>query len=83
MNTRTFCNESNTYLIDEENIPKHLSEISNYTWRTATCGELSKDHIGRIVTLCGWLEYHRMNKFIVLRDSYGQIQLILNRNVSE
>lgn len=29
------------------------------------------------MTLCGWLEYSRMNRFFTLRDGYGRIQVLI------
>ena len=46
--------------------------------RDATCGELRADHIGRRVTLCGWVNKSRNLGglyFIDLRDKYGLVQL--------
>ncbi|KAJ8920920.1 hypothetical protein NQ315_015713 [Exocentrus adspersus] len=81
---RAYCSPSsqdrNIYLIDEEenlNCNEDKS-INKYTNRSHTCGELRSGNVGQTVTLCGWLEYHRMNKFVVLRDSYGETQLLLN-----
>lgn len=59
----------------------HLHSVNKYTNRTHTCGELNINHKGQKVTLCGWLEYQRMNKFIVLRDSYGETQLVITEKV--
>ncbi|XP_039255484.2 aspartate--tRNA ligase, mitochondrial-like [Styela clava] len=50
---------------------------NEYCWRTHTCGELQKNHIGDEVTLCGWVEFKRMKKFVVLRDWHGQVQILL------
>ncbi|KAF4519970.1 hypothetical protein B566_EDAN005470 [Ephemera danica] len=46
-------------------------------YRSYNCGQLRSNDVGRKVTLCGWLQYHRMSgKFIVLRDGYGCTQII-------
>lgn len=73
----------NVYLVDEDDTSG--SDISNnvnkYTQRTHTCGDLRSDNVGERVVLCGWLEFQRMNKFVVLRDSYGVTQLIISEKV--
>lgn len=49
--------------------------------RTHTCGELRKEHAGKEVTLCGWVEAHRVQgklSFIMLRDRYGTTQVFVN-----
>ncbi|KAF5298487.1 hypothetical protein FQR65_LT01266 [Abscondita terminalis] len=69
----------NLYLIDEpedENLPK-LSNFNKFTYRSYNCEQLRLEHVGERVTLCGWLEYQRMNKFLVLRDGYGHTQVII------
>lgn len=55
---------------------------NKYTNRSYTCGELRKNNVGENVVICGWLQYQRMNKFVVLRDSYGETQAILSDKVS-
>ena len=47
--------------------------------RTHTCGELTKDDIGKEVTLCGWVHARRDHGkvfFIDLRDRYGLTQVV-------
>lgn len=69
------------YLYDEitEKIRPHST--SKFTDRTHTCGELRVSHVGQTVVLCGWLEYRRMGKFAVIRDSYGHTQLLVRKEV--
>jgi aspartyl-tRNA synthetase len=59
-------------------------------YRTHTCGELRKEHIGREVTLAGWVQTIRKFgsiSFIDLRDRYGLTQLLfgeeLNKEMAE
>lgn len=51
--------------------------VNSFTYRTHNCGELCATDEGKEVTLCGWLEYLRMNKFFTLRDGYGQTQILI------
>ncbi|MEK6854856.1 MAG: aspartate--tRNA ligase [Nanoarchaeota archaeon] len=51
--------------------------------RTHTCGELRKDHIGKSVKLCGWVDTIREHGsliFIDLRDRYGKTQVIVTKS---
>lgn len=51
--------------------------VNEFTDRTHNCGELTEKDEGKNVTLCGWLEFSRMNKFLVLRDGYGHTQVLI------
>lgn len=55
--------------------------VNRYALRTHTCGELTLKNLGEKVKLCGWIEFQRMGKFIILRDSYGSIQLLIPKDV--
>ncbi|KAK6108040.1 tRNA synthetases class II (D K and N) family protein [Brugia pahangi] len=48
--------------------------VNDFTLRTHTCGELRVGHENQKVTLYGWLQFNRLNRFLVLRDAYGCVQ---------
>ncbi len=54
--------------------------------RTHTCGELRDSHIGKTITLNGWVNTFRSyNKqvFVDLRDRYGITQVVFDADVPE
>uniref|UniRef100_A0A914HJ47 Aminoacyl-transfer RNA synthetases class-II family profile domain-containing protein n=1 Tax=Globodera rostochiensis TaxID=31243 RepID=A0A914HJ47_GLORO len=53
--------------------------FNSFSLRTHNCGELRLHDVGSRVKLYGWLAYKRMNKFVVLRDSFGSVQAVLPR----
>lgn len=69
------------YLYDETPGVTIAKALTKYTDRTHTCGDLRLKNVGQKVVLAGWLEFQRMNKFLVLRDAYGHTQLIVDDKV--
>lgn len=57
-------------------------DVNEFTYRSHNCGELRETDVGKLVTLCGWLEFSRMKRFFTLRDAYGQTQVLIPDNVS-
>ncbi|MDP1557064.1 MAG: amino acid--tRNA ligase-related protein, partial [Hyphomonas sp.] len=52
-----------------------------HAYRTHTCGELRKSHVGETVKVSGWLHRRRDHggvMFIDLRDHYGLTQIVFN-----
>src|SRR4051812_18955597 len=52
-------------------------------YRTATCGDLRAEDVGREVTLSGWIfrkRDHGHLLFVDLRDHYGVTQCVLTAN---
>ena len=54
--------------------------------RTHYCGSVNADHIGQIVTLCGWAHRRRDHGgviFIDLRDRDGMVQVVIDPDTPE
>ncbi|KAL3101220.1 hypothetical protein niasHT_027976 [Heterodera trifolii] len=54
-----------------------LAFVNSFSLRTHNCGELRLCDVGNRVKLFGWMAAKRMNKFVLLRDSYGSVQTVL------
>jgi len=51
------------------------SQCSSYTVRSHTCSQLGLEDVGLRVTLAGWLQTSRLDKFLLLRDRTGMCQI--------
>jgi len=54
--------------------------------KTHNCGELTRDHVGKKVTLAGWVHRRRDHGglvFIDMRDRQGLVQVAFNPEVSK
>lgn len=72
-------NKNSTQTVSDEEI---LPNVNKFTCRTHNCGELRDTDIEKVVTICGWMEFSRMNRFFTLRDGYGHTQIIVPEQVS-
>jgi aspartyl-tRNA synthetase len=57
--------------------------VKYFVNREATCGELRKEDVGRVVTLVGWLDSKKHGKFLQLKDGYGITQIIVDSEEME
>ena len=55
-------------------------------YRTHTCGELTKDHNNKEISLSGWINKKRDHGnllFLDIRDNYGITQCVIQKNNSD
>ncbi|XP_065200603.1 aspartate--tRNA ligase, mitochondrial isoform X2 [Planococcus citri] len=74
-----FRTESSTTNSIEEQKNDENKQANEYATRSHTCGELCIADLNKEVKLCGWVEFVRMDKFILLRDAYGTTQVLTNK----
>lgn len=83
MPVRFLTHEDHQYLstkTQQDEIKKSVESVSNtstYSTRSCTCEELRLSDIDKTVVLCGWVQYVRGTMFLILRDAYGQVQIIV------
>jgi aspartyl-tRNA synthetase len=61
-----------------------LKGFAMHAYRTHTCGQLRKEHVGQTVRLSGWVNRRRDHGgllFIDLRDHYGMTQCVIEPEV--
>lgn len=78
MSSMMFCSEAKNLLCDQS-FPASINNqnVNEFTSRSHNCGQLRLSHEGEYVTLCGWVHFQRGGRFIVLRDVYGLVQLVV------
>jgi len=64
-------------LVHSENAEVSLTNSPLVRWsdRSISCGHLRAEHVGASVSLSGWVQYMRMDKFLILRDASGTVQI--------
>ncbi|KAJ3694078.1 hypothetical protein LUZ60_009558 [Juncus effusus] len=73
------CSSSST-IIESQNLHEEPVKLTPLKWvsRTANCGDLGVNDVGKRVRLCGWVALHRIHgglTFLNLRDSSGIVQI--------
>ncbi|KAJ2947093.1 hypothetical protein O0L34_g16440 [Tuta absoluta] len=61
----------------ELDIASSEQNSNSFTYRTHTCGDLRAKNKGEKVIICGWVQWVRFSKFLLLRDAYGLTQCIV------
>ena len=81
--TLSLAKSSSRYLkhayIPYRNLTEFTNDLSvKWSSRSHWCGTLRECNVGEEVHLTGWVQYFRLdNKFVLLRDASGVVQLIL------
>lgn len=76
---RWACSQFSSHnLVDSPQSANLSPGVNKFTFRTHTCKEINVDLVGTQVKLAGWVEFHRQGRFVVLRDTYGTVQLFIN-----
>lgn len=58
------------------------TNVQKFVERTHTCDTVNADFIGEEINMCGWLDGGvRQNKYLILRDNFGSIQLVFSDEV--
>jgi len=52
----------------------------SYSYRTHLCGDLRESNVGETITVSGWIQSTRMNRFLLLRDISGMCQVVMTDN---
>ncbi|XP_050672309.1 aspartate--tRNA ligase, mitochondrial [Leptidea sinapis] len=82
ISVQTQCLQQRAEVLDnlknKQNVANILQDSSSFTYRSHTCGELRQYHAGEKVLLCGWVQFVRLSKFLLLRDSYGLTQCVVS-----
>jgi len=78
--TKVSVNVKNFVIVKESvkwtNCVPPFRQIS-YSFRSHYCGEVNESNVGESVRIAGWLQSTRMDKFALLRDRSGLVQVYL------
>ncbi|KAL7287267.1 hypothetical protein TKK_0018396 [Trichogramma kaykai] len=80
---KLYHSQTATNSVELKEHPVSTKPVNKFIDRTHTCGELTSENQNQKVKLCGWLEFQRMGKFGILRDSYGSTQCIVDDKDSD
>lgn len=80
MQSRSYSTAVKSRGITSIEYKKSTSEniLQYFTKRKTTCGELTREDVGKFVTLVGWLDSKKHGRFLQLKDGYGVTQIIID-----